>query len=120
MPREYVIVTRRAPDRTDLRAAAAEAGVAGATIATASDGALDIVRDAAGAPVLSVQYTRLIAVPDEVERLAPAAAAVLPGPVHWTEGWSRADGDGDTPRRLAAALARRCDGVCVVEDGSLA
>jgi hypothetical protein len=117
MPREYVIVTRRAPDTDDLRAAAAEAGVAGASVARVNGGSLDIVRDAAGAPVLTFEYTRLVAVPDEVERLAPAAAAALPGPVFWTEGWSRAEGD--VSLHIAAAVARRCGGVCVREDGTL-
>lgn len=119
MPREYLIVTRREPEAADLRAAAADAGVS-ATIARAGQGPLDIVRDAAGRPVLSVQSVRPVVVEDEVARVAPAAAAALPGPVFWTEAWARADQDDDPSERIAAALAARCDGVCVREDGTLA
>lgn len=126
MPREFVLVTRRMPDTDDLRAAAAICGVENAKIARARDGALDLVLDVADRVVLSVEYTQVVAVPDEVERLAPAAASVLSGEVFWTEAWARDDSSaGSTASaeigaRVAAALAVRCDGVCVLEDGSLA
>lgn len=117
MPREFVIVTRRTFDTDDLRAAAAACGI-DARIARAKKGALDLVLDAEDRVVLAVQYTQMIAVPDEVERLAPAAAAAMPGPVMWTEAWPGPH-TGDLGERVAVELARRCDGVCVREDGSL-
>lgn len=117
MPRELTIVTRRAPDRDDLRAAAADAGVPNATVARIQGGVLDVVCDAAGEPVLTVEYTQMVAVPEEIERLAPAAGAARPGPVFWTAGWSRAEGD--VAERIAAAVAERCEGVVVREDGTL-
>lgn len=120
MPRELTIVSRKAPSVADLRAGAAAAGIAGATVARVRDGAMDIIRDAEGWPVLTLTYTRLIAVAAEVRRLAPAAAEALPGPVYWTEGWARLDHDGGAAEAAALAVAHRCDGVCVRGDGTLA
>lgn len=120
MPRELTIVTRKAPAVADLRAAAVEAGLQAATVARASDGAIDIIRDADGWPVLTLSYTRLIAVAAEVHRLAPAAAEALPGPVYWIESWARLDRDAGPAEAVALAIARRCDGVCVRGDGTLA
>lgn len=123
MPREFVIATLRSPDTDDLRAAAASCALDDARIARVREGALDLILDAEGRVVLSVQYTKLVDVPDEVERLAPAIAAALPGPVFWTEAWARTDGadaGAVLAERVAAAIADRCDGVCLREDGSLA
>lgn len=122
MPREFIVATRRMPETDDLRAAAGACGLSGVTIARVRDGVLDLILSADGQVVLSVQYTKLVDVPDEVERLAPAVAVALPGPVFWTEAWARVDGadpGGVLAERVAAALAVRCDGVCMREDGAL-
>jgi hypothetical protein len=118
MPREFVIVSRRAPTTDDLREAASGAGLR-ATVARAHEGAVDMIVDEAGGVVLSVEYTQRIAVPDEVVRLAPAAAAAVPGPVFWTHGWAPFGERGERGERIAAELARLCDGVCMREDGTL-
>lgn len=120
MPRELTIISRRAPAVADLRAAAAAAGIAAATVVRARDGAMEIIRDAEGRPVLTLGYTRLIAVAAEVRRLSSSAAEALPGPVYWTEAWARLDRDGATAGAVALAIAERCDGVCVRADGTLA
>lgn len=117
MPRELKIVTRRVPDRDDLRAAAADAGFAHSTVARIDGGVFDLIRDASDAPLLTVESTERIVVPGEIDRLAPAVGAVMLGPVFWTAAWSRAEGD--TAERIAAHIAARCDGVVMRENGSL-
>ncbi|MGC5169306.1 hypothetical protein ACPW96_06390 [Micromonospora sp. DT81.3] len=118
MPREFILVSERSPDTDDLRAAAGALGHT-VTIARAKAGALDLVLDGEGRVLLSVEYTQRIAVPDEIERLAPAASSLLPGPVFWTECWAPFGADGEVGERIAEGVARACGGVCVKEDGGL-
>ena len=117
MPRDIVIVAPRAPLLAEL-----------VHVARAIDPSLFPVRAAEGAvvrlvgpalrPVLSVQYSLAVHTASELERLAPEAVGSVALPASWTEAWAPWGDEGDTGVRIARALAERCGGVCIVEDGT--
>lgn len=118
MPRELTLVTRRAPDADDLRDAARDVD-AHAIIGSARNGALQLVLGADREVLLSVEYATFVGVADEIARLAPAAAAAVPGPAFWTEVWVPFGPFGEQAAAIAKQVAAGCEGVCVGEDGEL-
>lgn len=117
MPRDILLVSRRAPTLGDLVATSRSIDPSLFPV-RASDGAVVRLVGPALAPVLSIQYSLVVHTADELERLAPEAAGSVSVPASWTEGWAPWGTEGDVGIHVARALAERIGGVCLVEDGT--
>jgi hypothetical protein len=117
MPRDLIIVSARAPRFEDLVAAARSEDPTLIPVRSSGGAVVRLVGPAL-APVLSVQYSLAVHVAEEIERLAPEAVGRVAIPASWTEAWAPWGPEGDVGVRIARELAERCDGVCLVEDGT--
>lgn len=110
MPREVTLLTPGPLEPATLLAAA-QSIMPGARLGMMGESAAQVV-DAAGGLVITVVRPRMIAVPDEIERLVGPVPHPR-APVWWTDVVVAPDADPTTAERLLAQIAADTGGTVV-------